>query len=487
MIDDWPRQLARTLESGLATASLEQHLDALLIWLGNPDNPNVAVLDEAIARTGLTRLDAAGRAYDILERLLFAGRNGSPEHILGLRDTADVAAAKQRYRCLIQAYHPDRHPARVLLHNERTEQINIAYAAFERSRGEPAARGRKTAGGPLSTPRSVRHRRRPAKRVDRSPWGAVRARWTVGPWLRHRLGAAESFQTRFFAGLIIVCVLLLASSLYPTPPPHRISATLEPAVMPVSTERIEGVERPETRADKALVPIDAQPAAIVPLAFAHKAPSVLDSAHALDNARDFSTVEVLSEVAATVRSSAGESTFPHVAMTKKVEHPSGIATTEMSPLADPAAVTSTPKPVAPKPAEPEPANLERVAPKPAPSSQVRDCDSIGGTLDRFRRAYNSGALDPLMALYRTDARENETQGRKGIRRLYLRRFDETTERRIDFSGLRIRAEGKGRCGARAGFSVRFRDSNGREIKRAGTIDVLFDGAGPDARILRIAY
>ncbi len=133
----------------MATATLEQQLDALLIWLGNPDNPNVAVLDEAIARAGLTRLDAAGLAYDILDRLLFAGPNGSPEHILGLRDTTDVAAAKQRYRCLIHAYHPDRHPARVLLHNERTEQINIAYAAFERGRGEPVTR-RPATDGPVT-------------------------------------------------------------------------------------------------------------------------------------------------------------------------------------------------------------------------------------------------------------------------------------------------------------------------------------------------
>lgn len=103
------------------------------------------------------------------------------------------------------------------------------------------------------------------------------------------------------------------------------------------------------------------------------------------------------------------------------------------------------------------------------------------------RLHVAGRPPAVRSLYHTDARENETQGRTGIRRLYLRRFDETTERRIDFSGLRIRAEGKGRCRAWAGFSVRFRDAQGREIKRAGTIDVLFDGAGPDARILRITY
>jgi hypothetical protein len=220
MTEDWPRHLARTLVSGFATATLEQHLDALLIWLGNPENPHVATLDTAIANAGLTRHDAAERAYDTLDRLLFSEPRGAAHRILGLPATVDLHTAKLRYRCLIQAYHPDRHPARAQLHNERTEQINTAYVAFERRERNP------TPVPKPNTPRS-KSKRRPAKArrtpkpVEPSRRGAAFQHASVGTRLRRRLGRPETFQWRFFVGLILICGALLALLLYSEAPQQR--------------------------------------------------------------------------------------------------------------------------------------------------------------------------------------------------------------------------------------------------------------------------
>ncbi|EGV20621.1 J domain-containing protein [Thiocapsa marina] len=613
MIDDWPRHLARTLVSGIATATLEQQLDALLIWLGNPDNPKVAALDEAIARTGLTRLEAARRAYDILDRLLFARPSGSPEQILGLRDTAGVVAAKQRYRCLIQAYHPDRHPARALVHNERTEQINIAYAAFERGA---------SASGPLSTRQTVRARRgRSPKQVDPYPMGAARVNQSFGARLRRYLGGAESFQVRFFVGLILFCALILASLLYPEPSPHRVASAREVTAMPASEARLDGVERPDASSDNAILRLDAPPTAIAPIRAPNPTPPVLvaaladagteainrptpdaqvpppaplvppgpwpepirapepalvperkaverlppaptpprlravpppalfdqsrsqvasrpdapalpirvapirpipalDSGHALGRSPDSSTHEPLVEVDARMRAPSAASVIPPVAMAKTAEHPTSPAVTERVRRADPPASPAAQAPARSKVSADAPVQPLRKRPSaveetssaaavktppvtgrvPGPTStprrspvatsetpEIPGCEPTAGVLDRFRSAYNAGALDRLMALYSANAQENETRGRSGIRQLYVRWFDQTSDRRIVFAGTRIRPEGNGRCGARAGFSVSYRDAQGRKIDRTGTIDILFDGRGADARILRIAY
>ncbi|RKT45278.1 hypothetical protein [Thiocapsa rosea] len=558
MNDDWPRHLARTLVSGRATATLEQQLDALLIWLGNPDNPNVAVLDEAIAGTGLTRLEAAGRAYDILDRFLFAVPNGSPEQILGLRDTADLAAAKLRYRCLIQAYHPDRHPARVLVHNERTEQINIAYAAFERGVRESASRGAAAPhpGSTRKTPRA--RRRRPPKQVDPYPLGAAPSRQVFGARLRRWLGGAESFQARFFVGLILLCALLLASLLYPEPAPQRLLARLDVPALPASEARFDGVERAQAPSDAAELRLVARPTAIAPVQtpprlLAVSPPSLLgqsrseaaslpdvpalpvriapippvqaiEHAPALTRSSDSSTdpsiAPSIAEFDATMHASAATPVIPPVAMTKTAEDPTGLAATErarrISPPASaaaPASARANASPDAPvQPLRNRPPSVDETSIKaaaktspaadtskgapsppgrsfsPAPeSSKAVGCEPIAGALDRFRRAYNQGSLEILMALYSPDAQENETRGWSGIRRLYLRWFDETSDRRITFSGIRIVPEGKKRCGARAGFSVSYRDTQGRSVERTGTIAILFDGRGEDARIVRISY
>ena len=44
----WTHQIAKALASGRPTLALDLHLDALLVWLSNPDNPRAAELARAI-------------------------------------------------------------------------------------------------------------------------------------------------------------------------------------------------------------------------------------------------------------------------------------------------------------------------------------------------------------------------------------------------------------------------------------------------------
>jgi hypothetical protein len=467
--------------------------------------------------------------------------------------------------------------------------------------------------------------------------GAARSRPSLGARLRRSLGGAESFQARFFVGLILVCALLLASLLYPEPAPHRVSASLDAPAMPASEARLDGVERPEDPSAAAELRLVAPPTVVAPLrpiepspplsvaslvaiqaeptespmpdaqttlpvplispapervaepvaepvrapepaplpepetAFllpavqtpprlrAVTSPSLLgqsrsevaerpeapalparvvpirpvqalERAHALDRSSDSSHHPFIDEVDARLSATSTTSVVSPVATGKKAEESTGLAPTARARRADPPATPAVaaqarardtadapvqplrrPPRVVEQPPSSAPAKAPPAAdavpgatsaprrspfptPRPTPeSSETSDasntvgCESIAGALDRFRRAYNDGSVDRLMALYSASAQENETRGRSGIRQLYLSWFDQTSDRRIAFSGARIRPEGNGRCGARAGFSVRYRDAQGLRVSRTGTIDILFDGRGADARILRISY
>ena len=221
---DRPEELAQVLSAGVPTAVLWRQLDSLLIWLGNPDNPRVAALDRAICGCGLTRLAASGRAYDLLDRMLFAEASARPERFLGLTDQVDAASAKQRYRRLIQAYHPDRHPARAREFTERLEQINIAFATLGQEKGRVAAGEVPpfTNAAPPVRPRAAGRYSRGSSRKSRA---AARRPFRFGAyaaqWLRSVFGNAASFESRFFAVLLVVCAVMLGSLVYQSVTPMK--------------------------------------------------------------------------------------------------------------------------------------------------------------------------------------------------------------------------------------------------------------------------
>ncbi|EXJ13699.1 J domain-containing protein [Imhoffiella purpurea] len=153
----WTQEIADSLASGRPSNALEQHLDALLLWLGNPDNPGAAALDAALARNRLDRGRATTRAYRLLDRRLFPADQGPSAQTLGLGPDADPALAKQRYRRLIQVYHPDRHPNRTVWATQHTEQINRAYDSFRRPRTQGRRPSASATGTEGSRPETQAH------------------------------------------------------------------------------------------------------------------------------------------------------------------------------------------------------------------------------------------------------------------------------------------------------------------------------------------
>ncbi|EGV32392.1 heat shock protein DnaJ domain protein [Thiorhodococcus drewsii AZ1] len=133
MTAHWTRQIAKSLESGRPSRAIETHLDALLLWLANPDNSRASDLDKAIEASRLDRGRAATRAYQLLDQALFPTDQQPSAATLGLPQDADQNLAKQRYRRLIQVYHPDRHPDKTAWATQHTEQINRAFDAFRRA------------------------------------------------------------------------------------------------------------------------------------------------------------------------------------------------------------------------------------------------------------------------------------------------------------------------------------------------------------------
>ena len=611
MTGDWPQQLARTLANGLPTASLEYHLDPLLIWLGNPDNPRVAPLDAAIAAGGLTRGQAAERAYDILDRFLFDRPGAPPHRVLGLADAGDAQAAKQRYRCLVQAYHPDRHPARAHSLTERAEQINLAYAALER--GDRSAET-KTPAGASPVPSGGRQGRRRAARGGRTPrpdrGDAAPPRATWAARLAGVPGGARTLEARFFAGLILFCAFLLASLSYEgTPRPGRLSGpegAVAAAAAPGSTwdagHPTVAVPTPAPQAPAASVsgrvrvgtatapgasrpPVDGEQArphrpirSLPPQTGAEPIPAgapperiesaVVPDRIVLPSARLGLVGEVvrplrpgesegrrLSQIrvpghAAPIRApdpvapptdALGEPIRPvdppppsprqRVAVAAAADprppgseeaRPDGGGPGEPSPRLDPAppssdtsrrpteapppslAAAPAPGPVtAPAgssagssgPVTPAPdqsraraigSSAKAAAPRAAPAA-AGPCGGAARTLDRFRQAYDAGALERLLALYSADARENQRSGWSAIRQLYADWFGETSGRRMAFHGTAVRTAGRNRCAVSSGFRVRYRDRTGRPVERSGTIEFLLERRESDLRILRVSY
>ena len=220
MNSDWPLQIALALLTGRSGPVVLEHLDPLLVWLGNPDNPRVAVLDEAIARRGLARALAGDRAYALLDQLLFAGPPGQPARILGLGDATDPAAVRRRYRHLIHAYHPDRQPQRGAQLNGRLEAINLAYAALTEWPHHTAVSH--DPAQPIPMRSRVHARRHRPRRAPRSlPFIVER--------IRQALGSAARFEQRFFTGLVLICALILAALLFQSAPPPQGAQPLQGA------------------------------------------------------------------------------------------------------------------------------------------------------------------------------------------------------------------------------------------------------------------
>lgn len=239
MTSHWTHQLARALAAGRLTPTLESHLDALLLWLSNPDNPHATEVGSALRRAGLSQRQAATRAYALLDRWLFADPDQPSPRTLGLPADADPTLAKQRYRRLIQVYHPDRHPTQVAWATHRTERINLAFDAHRR--GANGWTNRSVAAAPTAGAHSPRDSVAPA-------WIAP----TLWSWLIQSLEMAKGARGRLLAGAALTCLLTIGVAFFshaprPVPAPRVIRPSVETLSQPTprSEPRTGAAETPE--------------------------------------------------------------------------------------------------------------------------------------------------------------------------------------------------------------------------------------------------
>jgi hypothetical protein len=214
----WTHQIAKALASGRPTLALELHLDALLVWLSNPDNPRAAELGQAIERQRLARDQASASAYLLLDQQLFAGDALPSPTALGFASGTEATRAKQRYRRLMQVYHPDRHPDRTAWATRRTEQINRAFAAFQRGEPGTARTGARKAQGHRDAASAPTWRLPPA-------WLPPALRDPIAPawvWTHDRWIVLTPLQQRLLNTAAIAFVLLCAIALWPEEPPKPV-------------------------------------------------------------------------------------------------------------------------------------------------------------------------------------------------------------------------------------------------------------------------
>ncbi|MBK1642309.1 hypothetical protein CKO12_10540 [Chromatium okenii] len=434
MLNRWPQQLAQTLVSGQLTPVLTAHLDPLLLWLSHPDHPQVATLALALERAGLTRPTAARQAYLLLDQLLFSGLAQAPT-TLGVAPHTAPALVKQRYRRLLQVYHPDRHATRPLWATQRTERINLAFQAHRRGTHgwtSPAS----TAPSPVAAP---------ALRAWH--WRSLRLprRWKI-----IGLGLATT------SVVLISSVLLLTATTPPRPPPLNmpliVTAPPEvPVIAPPAAPPIIAAAEPE--------PAPPPPAVIAPPAALAPAENV---------AAPVSTAPALPAPPAELP--------PHAA--------------EESPPAAPAVTIPTPIPPT-APAQPEftaPLAAATVAPPPPPTltTTALDCRVVPAQLQQFQHAYNAGAVEQLMTLYSPAARENDLANWESIRQTYTDWFRTTSQRQIQFTKLHIKQTGH-HCAAVALYQVRYHTAQQQPTSQTGIIEFLFEQRGVAMQILRVRY
>lgn len=103
---------------------------------------------------------------------------------------------------------------------------------------------------------------------------------------------------------------------------------------------------------------------------------------------------------------------------------------------------------------------------------------VGGMLEQWRAAWETGDLDRYMAFYLPNARQQGRNGVKDIRRQKERVWARAAPRSVRISGLRIQTDPKG---IRADMMQVYRDSNGRGDK--GTKTLLLQPADGSWRIL----
>ncbi len=201
--------LARRLRAGEAPRLNTSELDAVLIWVAGGSGERTLWLSQMLGPAGS---DAAllQRVYAQLDGLIFAeGR--LHEARAGVSALNSEAARLARYRRLMAAFHPDRHPALARWLTPRSQAIHQAYAVFR-------------AGGGGQTRKADLGARRPIRGSGRRPYRGgsrpVRFRPGLAALLRNRFAGVRYLQLKALA-LVALAALFTVLHLYLTQLPAR--------------------------------------------------------------------------------------------------------------------------------------------------------------------------------------------------------------------------------------------------------------------------
>lgn len=459
----WTHQIAKALASARPTLALELHLDALLVWLSNPDNPRVAELERAIGQQRLAREQASASAYRLLDQQLFAGEAPPSPVALGFLPGTEATRAKQRYRRLMQVYHPDRHPDRIAWATRRTEQINRAFAAFQRGEAGATRAGTRKGQGRRGTAKPSSRRLPPA-------WIPPVLRDSIAPawvWTHDRWVALTPIQQRLLSTVAIAGVLMLTIALWPEEPvrpaPRIIHHPL--GIEPIPALVDEPVPEPKSPPPEVASEPKPEPAP-----------------------------EPKTDVANPATIGASDLPTAPPSHSPPPGAPSSVRPDPMTSLAPRADMPAATVPEPPKPpASPEiPLALNTVPAVstviPASTALETRCQAAPEILSRFQNAYQNGALDQFMALYSPLAKENELATWFAIRQTYAEWFRTTESRRISFEQIQTQpiADSQ-RCALMAVFQVSYLDRQSRLVTQAGIIELLLEHKGADWTILRARY
>ncbi len=492
MHPSWMGELVQSLRRGRFNPILDQHLDALLLWLGNPRHPGAAALDQAI-RQQLDPAQARAIAFLLLDQRLFAGENRSPAQTLGLEPGVDPEVAKQRYRRLIKVYHPDRHPDRTDWATRRTEQLNRAFAAIQR--GDDRARP-----GRPPTQRTAEHQ----TQQQGSPGSAARiGDWPMlfWAWAQSRLQARPLFDRRLLVILTLVGLFALAGLFWPKERPKPAPRILH---QPLSAEtpRIIGLNQPEpsppqeqpAQASAQTAPerpnppppgsgVKAQADQPEPIRRKQGSPETRPAPSPPPAVADQPAVSPQLPIAEGLGEPVLSPPSPDWHLPPPWDRPPLMDTPRRFP-----ALIPVPEPPSPPLIPLPPAAEVDLASPPSSLTDPGGCLAALELLERFKNAYQDGALDQLMTLYSPLARENDLTSWFAIRQAYETWFKLTLLRRIDFSQIEIQPLPKERlCALRARYQVGYLDQQARLATQTGDLNLVLESKGSDWLILEARY
>ncbi len=478
--NEWSRRLAVAIRDGGPDTVLRADLDRLLLWLGNPQHPGITDLSQACADLGMTPESAAQRVYTVLDDLLF-GEALAPHRIFALPASADAAQIKQRYRRLIQAYHPDRHPQRAAELTHYTERIVTAY----RNLSQPVSTPLSTA-TPASQPR---YRYAAYQPLSPPPLSAV---------LRRALGRSNSLQTWIFSIVLVSCGSVLAALYYADymtswPPEAVVALEPLPASAPLAAlaEPIPEPAMPESEPAPLAVLAEPIPEPVIPepeplpvITQAEPIPEpVIPEPHTA-----VAEIKLHQGIAGTLESTLPPQPdfFATMQLMTLVQLPSASSVSSVSAPApptrtqpgSPSSVTVTSQP------PPSPTTVSEPESKPEPLN----CDAAHNILEEFARHYEHGNLNGLMALYQLNAQENAVHGRRAIRQLYQDWFNQTHNRQFRFSRIHITLTQKQFCLVNAEFDVGYWDlAQRRYIESHDAIRIKLTSENSSLRIMQLVY